>query len=67
VGTVAFALDLSAFPDGPLVLAAAVEAPGGARSAETRRDARKDTVWDLQVDPVVTPVDDHQQELSGLT
>jgi len=68
-GTVAFGVDLSAFADGPLTLAAAVEASGGARSPEVTHAARKDTVIDLLVDPVVTPVgvSATTQQVSGMS
>jgi len=68
-GTVAYAVDLSSFEDGPLTLVAAVESAGGVRSPEVTRVARKDTVISLLVDPVVTPVtlDATGQRVSGMS
>lgn len=68
-GTVAFGVELSPFADGPLTLAAAVVGSGGVRSPEITHAARKDTVIDLWVDPVVTPVPATvtSQQVSGMT
>ncbi len=65
-GAVAFAVDLSSFPDGPLLLVASV-AHSGTSSPEVSHSGRKDTAVVLLVDPVVTPVDAVSQQVSGLS
>lgn len=64
-GSVAFGVALSSLDDGPLELTAWVT-DGLAESPAVTHDARLDTTAELLVDPVVTPVSDVSQWVSGM-